>query len=606
MTDTILVAVAWPYANAEIHVGNLAGSYLPADIFARYQRLRGRKVLMVSGSDAHGTPITVRADAEKTTALAVYQRFHAGFLTVFQQLGLTYDLFTSTHTRNHMEVAHQIFLALKQGGYLYLDSQQQWYSTAQGRFLPDRYVEGTCYICGFTNARSDQCDNCGNLLEPGKLIDPRSKIDGSTPELRLTSHYFLDLGKLQDQVVTFLKAREGYWRPNVLRQSLGQIEVEPLRGRPITRDLDWGIPIPREAYPPDESEAAWQTKCLYVWFEAVIGYLSATIEWSELNGQPEAWRDWWHDPQARAYYFIGKDNIPFHAIIWPAQLAGVGTMFDQMRKSEPFMPLTLPYDVPANEFLNLEGQKISGSRHWAVWAEDFLSRYDPDPLRFYLTFAMPETRDSDWDWSEFFHRNNDDLVATWGNLANRVLSFTYKHWEGVVPDPGELTEPDLALLAEVERGFETVAAEFEAIHLRAALQEVLRLASEVNRYLDQTAPWTAIKTDRQAAARAVFTALKAIDSLKILFAPFLPFSSEKLHGFLGGDQPLFGTQSTESITDDLAEHTVLRYHPEGASGRWEPSRLRAGQALNPPAPLFKKLEPGIIDEERARLGIKPK
>ena len=606
MTDTILVAVAWPYANAEIHVGNLAGSYLPADIFARYQRLRGRKVLMVSGSDAHGTPITVRADAEKTTALAVYQRFHAGFLTVFQQLGLTYDLFTSTHTRNHMEVAHQIFLALKQGGYLYLDSQQQWYSTAQGRFLPDRYVEGTCYICGFTNARSDQCDNCGNLLEPGKLIDPRSKIDGSTPELRLTSHYFLDLGKLQDQVVTFLKAREGYWRPNVLRQSLGQIEVEPLRGRPITRDLDWGIPIPREAYPPDESEAAWQTKCLYVWFEAVIGYLSATIEWSELNGQPEAWRDWWHDPQARAYYFIGKDNIPFHAIIWPAQLAGVGTMFDQMRKSEPLMPLTLPYDVPANEFLNLEGQKISGSRHWAVWAEDFLSRYDPDPLRFYLTFAMPETRDSDWDWSEFFHRNNDDLVATWGNLANRVLSFTYKHWEGVVPDPGELTEPDLALLAEVERGFETVAAEFEAIHLRAALQEVLRLASEVNRYLDQTAPWTAIKTDRQAAARAVFTALKAIDSLKILFAPFLPFSSEKLHGFLGGDQPLFGTQSTESITDDLAEHTVLRYHPEGASGRWEPSRLRAGQALNPPAPLFKKLEPGIIDEERARLGIKPK
>lgn len=606
MTDTILVAVAWPYANAEIHVGNLAGSYLPADIFARYQRLRGRKVLMVSGSDAHGTPITVRADAEKTTALAVYQRFHAGFLTVFQQLGLTYDLFTSTHTRNHMEVAHQIFLALKQGGYLYLDSQQQWYSTAQGRFLPDRYVEGTCYICGFTNARSDQCDNCGNLLEPGKLIDPRSKIDGSTPELRLTSHYFLDLGKLQDQVVTFLKAREGYWRPNVLRQSLGQIEVEPLRGRPITRDLDWGIPIPREAYPPDESEAAWQTKCLYVWFEAVIGYLSATIEWSELNGQPEAWRDWWHDPQARAYYFIGKDNIPFHAIIWPAQLAGVGTMFDQMRKSEPLMPLTLPYDVPANEFLNLEGQKISGSRHWAVWAEDFLSRYDPDPLRFYLTFAMPETRDSDWDWSEFFHRNNDDLVATWGNLANRVLSFTYKHWEGVVPDPGELTEPDLALLAEVERGFETVAAEFEAIHLRAALQEVLRLASEVNRYLDQTAPWTAIKTDRQAAARAVFTALKAIDSLKILFAPFLPFSSEKLHGFLGGEQPLFGTQSTESITDDLAEHTVLRYHPEGASGRWEPSRLRAGQALNPPAPLFKKLEPGIIDEERARLGIKPK
>jgi methionyl-tRNA synthetase len=605
MTETVLVAVAWPYANAEIHVGNLAGSYLPADIFARYQRLRKRNVLMVSGSDAHGTPITVRADAEKTTALEVYQRFHAGFLDVFQQLGLTYDLFTSTHTQNHREVAHQIFLALKQGGYMYLDSQQQWYSTAQNRFLPDRYVEGTCYICGYTGARSDQCDKCGNLLEPGKLIDPRSKIDGSTPELRQTSHYFLDLGKLQDQVVAFLRAREGYWRPNVLRQSLGQIDVEPLRGRPITRDLDWGIPIPREAFPEGESAAAWQTKCLYVWFEAVIGYLSATIEWSALTGQPDAWRQWWHDPQTRAYYFIGKDNIPFHAIIWPAQLAGVGDVFDLMRESEPALPLTLPYDVPANEFMNLEGQKISGSRHWAVWAADFLSRYDPDPLRFYLTWAMPETRDSDWDWDEFYHRNNDDLVATWGNLANRVLAFTYKHWEGVVPDPGELTDMDSALLAEVERGFETVAAEFEAVHLRGALQEVLRLATEVNRYLDQTAPWTAIKTDRQAAARAVFTALKAIDSLKILFAPFLPFSSEKLHTFLGGEQPLFGTQSVAPVTDSLGEHNVLRYHPQGASGSWEPSRLQAGQKLNPPAPLFKKLDASIVEEERARLGVKP-
>src|SRR5512142_193825 len=565
MTENVLVAVAWPYANAEIHVGNLTGSYLPADIFARYQRLRGRRVLMVSGSDAHGTPITVRADAEETTPLEVYQRFHQGFLDLFQQLGLTYDLFTSTHTSNHFEVSQDIFLALKQNGFLYTDRQFQWFAPSQNRFLPDRYVEGTCYICGYPNARSDQCDKCGNLLEPQKLINPRSRIDGSTPELRETEHFYLDLGKLQDEVVTFLRDRESYWRPNVLRQSLGQILAEGLHGRPITRDLDWGIPVPIPG---------WQGKCLYVWFEAVIGYLSASIEWARLNGEPDAWREWWHDPASRTYYFIGKDNIPFHAVIWPAQLIGAGKTFDELFGSTPAEPLVLPFDVPANEFMNLEGQKISGSRNWAVWAQDFLSRYDPDPLRYYLTVSMPEAKDTDWDWEDFYKRNNDELVATWGNLANRVLSFTYKNFGGQVPEPGELTSLDTELLQTVEGGFESVAREMEAVHLRAAVNEAMRLAGEVNRYLDQTAPWTAIKTDRQAAARAVYVALRAIDSLKILFAPFLPFSSEKLHTFFGSTTPLFGTQYTETQTDQLGEHTVLRYNGTGASGRWEPSPIQ--------------------------------
>lgn len=593
MTEHVLVAVAWPYANAEIHVGNLTGSYLPADIFARYNRLRGRNVLMVSGSDAHGTPITVRADAENTTPLEVYQRFHEGFLDLFQQLGLHYDLFTSTHTANHFKVSQDIFLALKQNGYLYTDRQFQWFAPSQNRFLPDRYVEGTCYICGYTNARSDQCDRCGNLLEPQKLIDPRSRIDNSTPELRETEHYYLDLGKLQDEVVAFLRERESYWRPNVLRQSLGQILSEGLRGRPITRDLDWGIPVPLEG---------WQGKCLYVWFEAVIGYLSASIEWAKINGHEEAWRNWWHDPQARSYYFIGKDNIPFHAVIWPAQLIGCGTAFDEIYGSLPAEKLVLPYDVPANEFMNLEGQKISGSRNWAVYARDFLTRYDPDPLRYYLTVMMPETRDADWDWEDFYKRNNDELVATWGNLANRVLSFTYKNFGGQVPDPGELTDMDRALLETVEGGFESVARELEAVHMRAAIGEAMRLAGEVNRYLDQTAPWAALKTDRQAAARAVYVALRAIDSLKILFAPFLPFTSEKLHNYFGYEGTLFGTQSTEKQVDNLGEHTVLRYHGESATGRWEPSQLQPGRKLNQPAPLFKKLEAKIIEEERARLG----
>jgi methionyl-tRNA synthetase len=593
MSEPVLVSVAWPYANAEIHVGNLTGAYLPADIFARYQRLMGRQVLMVSGSDAHGTPITVRADAEKTTALEVYQRYHEGFLDLFLQTGLTYDLFTSTHTTNHFNVSQKIFLALKENGFLYTATEKQWFSPKQGRFLPDRYVEGTCYICGYTQARSDQCDKCGNLLDPELLLEPRSKIDGSTPELRETEHYYLDLGKLQPDVVEFLHTRESYFRPNVLRQSLGQILTEVLHGRAITRDLDWGIPIPLDG---------WDGKCLYVWFEAVIGYLSAAIEWSQINNQPHAWRDWWHNPQAKTLYFIGKDNIPFHAVIWPAQLVGAGTAFDRLMGEAKTEPFNLPYDVPANEFMNLEGQKISGGRNWAVFARDFLTRYDPDPLRYYLTVNMPETRDADWDWEDFFHRNNDELVATWGNLANRVLSFTYKNWEGLVPDPGELTPADLDLLAQVENGFKTVGAEIEAVHLRAALGEAMRLATEVNKYLDTTAPWTTIKTDRTAAGRSVYTALRAIDSLKIMLAPFLPFTSERLHAFLGYTTPLFGQQKILSLQDNLGEHKALTYDGSLATGHWEPSRLEAGRGLQQPGPLFKKLEAKMIEEERSRLG----
>jgi methionyl-tRNA synthetase len=342
-----------------------------------------------------------------------------------------------------------------------------------------------------------------------------------------------------------------------------------------------------------------------VWFEAVIGYLSASIEWSMLTGQPDAWKQWWKGSTPRTYYFIGKDNIPFHAVIWPGELIGTGTRFDELRSDPNPQPLVLPFDVPANEFLNLEGQKISGSRDWAVWGRDFLSRYDPDPLRYYLTANMPETRDTDGDWGEFFHRNNDELVATWGNLANRVLSFTFKHWEGHVPEPGELTEQDETLLRTVEAGFESVAAELEAVHLRGALAEAMRLATEVNKYLDVTAPWAAIKSDRAAAARSVYTALSAINSLKVLLAPFLPHTSEQLHVFLGYDQPLFGTQFTETINDGLGEHFILRYDPSAASGRWEAQRLIPGAALRQPAPLFKKLEEKIVDEERARLG-KPK
>lgn len=594
MSDHILVAVAWPYANSLIHVGNITGSYLPADIFARYQRLAGKNVLMVSGSDAHGTPVTVRADAEGKTPYEVYQHYHAGFLELFQKLGLTYDLFTSTHTENHFEVSQSIFLALHKNGYLYTQSQEQWYSPAQRRFLPDRYVEGTCYICGYGSARGDQCDNCGNLLDATQLIEPRSKIDGSVPELRQTEHFFLDLGKLQPAIVEFLRQRESYWRPNVLRQSLGQILSEGLHGRAITRDIDWGIPVPIEN---------WSGKCLYVWFEAVIGYLSAAIEWAQITGQKDAWRDWWYDQESQSYYFIGKDNIPFHATIWPAQLIGAGEWFGKIFDGQDGYRPTLPYDVPANEFMNLEGQKISGSRNWAVWGLDFLTRYDPDALRYYLTANMPENRDTDWDWEDFLRRNNDELVATWGNLANRVLSFAYRNWEGKVPSPGELRQVDREILAIVESGFQEVGKHLDRVRLRAGLSEAMRLATEVNRYLDQASPWFEIKENRDGAATTIYTALKAIDSLKVLLSPFLPFSSEQLHKYLGYSSPLFGELVIETLDDKLGQHTVLRYQKGAASGIWEPSKLESGRALENPSPLFRKLDESIVNQERGRLGI---
>ncbi len=605
MPENILIAIAWPYSNAEIHVGNLTGSHLPGDIVARYHRLKGNRVLMVSGTDSHGTPVVIAADQEGKPVEDVYKKYHNGFLDLFQQAGISYDLFTTTHSDNHFKVSQSMFLALQQNGFLFKRFSKQWYSPAAAKFLPDRYVEGTCYICGYEGARSDQCDNCGNVLEPEKLIDPRAKTGDGALELRETEHYYLDLSKLEPDVKAFLRERSDHLRDTVLGESLGKIEAEGLKPRPITRDLDWGIPVPTQ-------EPGWEGKRLYVWFEAVIGYLSAAIEWSQISRQPRAWREWWANPTARQFYFIGKDNIFFHTSLWPAELMGVGDQFGQIFAEDHFA-LTLPYDVPANQFMNLEGQKISGSRNWAVWGRDFLTRFDPDALRYYLTINMPENKDSDWDWSEFVARNNNELVATWGNLANRVLSFCYRTWAGRVPsiDPRDLRPSDRALLQYVEASFESIGAHLEGVHLRTALQEALRLAGLVNQYLDQTAPWTTIKENREEAALSVYTALRAIDSLKVLFAPFLPFASERLNGFFGYETSLFGRQYTEEIEDSLGSHRVLRYEPpapgssSSATGRWQPSQLRPGAQLNQPAVLFKKLDESVAEVERQRLLAAP-
>ena len=598
MNEKILIAVAWPYANSDIHVGNITGSHLPGDIVARYHRLRGNKVLMVSGSDSHGTAITIKADQTGQTPHAIYSHYHPRFIELFQRLGISYDLFTSTHTENHFSIAQKVFLTLLENGYLNKFVSKQWYSPSAQRFLPDRYVEGTCYICGNEGARSDQCEKCGNELEAEKLINPRSKVDGSTPELKETEHFFLDLSTLEPKIQNFLKEREDYWRPNVLRQSLGTIQSVGLKPTSVTRDLEWGIPVPLEG---------WEGKCLYVWFEAVIGYLSSTVEWGKLTDQPNVWREWWTNHEAKSFYFIGKDNITFHAVTWPAELLGMGADFDKRMDNPSPLPLVLPYDVPANEFMNLEGKKISGSHNWAVWGLDALDRYDCDALRYYLTVAMPENRDSDWDWEEFFQRNNNELVATWGNLVNRVLSFTWKNFEGQIPNPGELRPSDLELLDVIKAGFDSVGGHIEKVELKAALAEAMRLATEVNKYLDVHAPWFEIKTDKNEAAKSLFTAIQAIDWLKIMFAPFLPETSQKLHQILSDETPLFRRPFTQSVADSLGSHLVLGLTNEESLAKagtdaWSAKTLEEGKPFNQPVALFKKFDHSIVEEERSKLG----
>lgn len=590
MTETILVCTAWPYANGDLHIGHLAGAYLPPDIFARYHRLKGNRVLMVSGSDSHGTPITLRADAEGIPARELFERFHLRFLETFQQMGITYDLFTHTDTENHHRVSQDIFTACLDNGYLFKQTEQQFYSESEGRFLADRYIEGTCPHCGYDGARGDQCDNCKRLLEPTDLIDPRSKTDGSTPILRETEHFYLDLAKLSEAVWEYLNDGKEHWRANVINFSRQYVK-DGLRGRPITRDIDWGVAIPLPGY---------DSKRLYVWFEAVIGYFSASIEWALNRGQPERWKEWWYRPEAKTYYFIGKDNIPFHTVIWPAELIATGL---RLYEADHDQQLNLPYDVPANEYLNMEGQKLSTSRNWAIWTPDLLERFDPDPIRFYLSFIAPESRDTDFTFEDFVRRNNDELVATWGNLANRVLGFAYKRFDGRVPEigPAGLDEVDKQILAEVEAGFDTVGELLAAVKLKAALDTALSLARSTNVYLDRKEPWKVINDDAAAAGTTIYVALRVIDNLKILLAPFLPHSGQRLHEVLGYEGQLFGRQHTETFGESTRKHEALCYDGSQALGRWEASQLPPGQPLREPAPLFKKLEPEVAEQEIARL-----
>ena len=418
----ILVAVAWPYANGPRHIGHVAGFGVPSDTFARYHRLRGNDVLMVSGTDEHGTPVMVAADAAGESPRETADRFNAVIREDLRDLGLSYDLFTRTTTRNHYDVTRDIFKTLHDKGFVVEHEALGAFSATTGHTLPDRYIEGTCPICGFTSARGDQCDNCGNQLDPTDLIEPRSTIDGTAPIFETTRHLFLDLPAFKDQLAEWIGGKAD-WRQNVRRFSLNF--VKELKPRPITRDLDWGVPIPVEGYDGRDD------KRIYVWFDAVIGYLSASIEWATNRGTPDAWRDWWQNPDAEHTYFMGKDNIVFHTVIWPSMLLGYGSggAYGAGRGN-----LELPDNVASSEFLTMEGKQFSTSRGIQILVGDFLSRYDPDALRYFLTIAGPETQDTDFTWAEFVRRNNDELVATWGNLVNRTVQSAFKNF-GVVPTP---------------------------------------------------------------------------------------------------------------------------------------------------------------------------
>ena len=559
MSERIFIGVAWPYANGPLHMGHIAGCYLAADIFARYHRMKGNEVLMVSGSDAHGTPITIRADQENIEPQEVLDRFHTQFLETWQRLGITFDLFTTTHTENHQRIVQDFFTRLQELGYIYPDTMLLAHCVGCVRFLPDRYVEGTCPHCQNPRARGDQCDNCGHTLDPIDLVEPRCSICGETPDFRDSEHFFLRLSAFQQQLLEWV-ADHPHWRPNVANSTRGFL-LGGLKDRAITRDLTWGVPVPLDGY---------EDKRIYVWFEAVIGYLSAAIEWAERSGKSDRWEDFWKDPDTRSYYFIGKDNIPFHSIIWPAMLMGYGG-------------LNLPYDVPANEFLSLESRKFSTSQNWAVWVPDYLDRYDPDPLRYLLSINMPETGDTDFSWAEFVRRNNDELVATYGNLVNRVLRFTYRNFDGQVPvEAAPAGDPEAAILESARGAMAAVEDSLNHTHFRAGIARAFALAQETNRYLDTRAPWLAIKTDRADAACSLTAAIKVLNALKVMLTPYLPFSGQKLHEFLGLD----GDVSAESWDCDALFAAIQPGHP-----------------LRDPAALYTKLDTQVAEEESNQLGV---
>jgi methionyl-tRNA synthetase len=592
----VLSAVAWPYANGPRHLGHVAGFAVPSDVFSRYMRMSGHDVLMVSGSDEHGTPILVLADKEGVTARELVDVNHRIIATELTDLGCAYDLYTRTTTPNHYAVAQELFARDHANGYMVEQTTRGAISPSTGRTLPDRYIEGTCPICAYAEARGDQCDNCGNQLDATELINPRSKIDGEVPEFIETQHFFLDLPALADAIGEWLDGREasGLWRPNVIKFSRNILnEVKP---RAMTRDIDWGIPVPLDGWRDNP------TKRLYVWFDAVIGYLSASIEWARRTADPQAWRRWWNDPEALSYYFQGKDNITFHAQIWPAELLAYAGHGSRGGEPGPYGVLNLPTEVVASEYLTMEGKQFSSSRGHVIYVRDVLDRYGPDPLRYFICAAGPENQDANFTWAEFVQRNNSELVAGWGNLVNRTASMIHKLF-GQIPVAGPLEPVDDELLATVRGAFDTVGAAIERHRFKAGIGEVMRVVGEANAYVSKTEPFKLKGDDqRERLGTILHTLAQAVSDINTLMSPFLPHSANRIDAVLGGTGdfvPMPGLHEVDDLDGGTAYPVIMGDYT--ATPRWESRAVVPGTPIAKPTGVFTKLDPSVVDEELDRM-----
>jgi methionyl-tRNA synthetase len=538
-----------------LHIGHLAGAYIPADVYVRFQRLKGADVLFICGSDEHGVPITIRADREKVSPREIVDRYHARMKTSFEGIGIGFDNYSRTSLSLHHKISQDFFLNLYHKGHIHEQSVNQYYCATCGRFLPDRYIEGECPHCHQQGARGDQCEQCGRWLEPEQLIAPKCKVCGSVPVLRATRHWYFALSKFQKQLEEWHASRTN-WKSNVREFCSGWFQ-EGLADRPITRDIDWGIPVPLP-------EA--RGKVLYVWFDAPIGYISSSVEWAQHQGKPELWRDYWFDPATRLVHFIGKDNIVFHAIVWPATLMAHGGYI-------------LPAQIPANEFLNIEGEKLSTSRNWAVWVDEYLDVFPPDPLRYYLEANAPENKDADFAWKDFQARNNNELADVLGNFVNRSLSFVEKHFEARMPAAGSLSETDRAVFAGITSSADRIGAALEEFQVRRGVSELMDLARLGNKYFNDAAPWSSLKSDRGRCATILNTALQLQAALTVLMEPFLPFSAARLRRMLNVPE------SREEL-------------------RWRDVpglRLPDNQPLGKREILFEKIEDAVIAAQIAKL-----
>jgi methionyl-tRNA synthetase len=591
MNAPVLTAVAWPYANGPRHIGHVSGFGVPSDIFSRYQRMAGNRVLMISGTDENGTPIQVQADAEGVTPRELVDKYNRMIVGDLQGLGLSYDLFTRTTTANHHRVVQELFLALHRNGYVISRSALGAISPSTGRTLPDRYIEGTCPICGYDSARGDQCDNCGHQLDPADLINPRSRINGEKPDFVETEHLFLDLPAFTGALGSWLSTRTE-WRSNVLKFSLNLLD--DLRPRPITRDLDWGVRVPLDGW----RDAPM--KRFYVWFDAVIGYLSASVEWAVRSGDPDAWKSWWCDPEARAYYFMGKDNITFHSQIWPAMLLGQNGAGDRGGEPGAFGTLNLPTEVVSSEFLTMSGSKFSTSRGTVIYVGDFLREFGPDTLRYFISVAGPETQDTDFTWDEFVRRINFELANEWGNLVNRSIAMAHNN-VGAVPRPSTLEAADSELLATSQAAFGVIGGLLERNRFKAAISEAMRVVGAANKYLSGQEPWKR-KDDPERRDTILHTALQVVSDANTLLTPFLPHAAQRVHEQLGGTgvwsaQPKITEveEITAVVEGSGPDYPVLTGDYAAEQAHWASVPIEVGRPLAKPTPLFTKLDPALGD-----------